>query len=90
MYVVDELLSPIITPFILYFHLRHKATDIVDFLRNFTIDVSGVGDVCSFAEMNVRKHGNPEWLSDGVTRANQYEQAELGKTEISLMHFSVR
>ena len=64
MYVVDELLSPLITPFILYFHLRHKAADIVDFLRNFTIDVSGVGDVCSFAEMNVRKHGNPEVRGD--------------------------
>lgn len=60
MFVVDELLSPLITPFILYFYLRHKAADIVDFFRNFTIDVSGVGDVCSFAEMNVRKHGNPE------------------------------
>ena len=31
-----------------------------------------------------------QWLSEGVTAANQYEQAELGKTEISLMHFSVR
>jgi len=30
-----------------------------------------------------------QWMSEGVTAANQYEQAELGKTEISLMHFSV-
>lgn len=89
MNLVDELLSPLVTPFILYFSLRPKAAEIVDFLRSFTIEVSGVGDVCSFAEMNVRKHGHPEWLSDGVTRANAYEQAELGKTEISLMHFSV-
>lgn len=89
MNVVDELLSPLITPFILYFCLRPKAAEIVDFLRSFTIEVSGVGDVCSFAEMNVRKHGHPEWLSEGVTRANTYEQAELGKTEISLVHFTV-
>lgn len=60
MYIVDEILSPILTPFILYFTLRDKAGAIVDFLRNFTIEVSGVGDVCSFAEMNVRKHGSPE------------------------------
>ena len=89
MNLVDELLSPLVTPFILYFSLRPKAAEIVDFLRSFTIEVSGVGDVCSFAEMNIRKHGHPEWLSDGVTRANTYEQAELGKTEISLMNFSV-
>ena len=30
-----------------------------------------------------------QWLTPGMTRANDYEQAELGKTEISLMHFSV-
>ena len=60
MYVIDELLSPLITPFILYFVLRHKASDIIDFLRNFTIDVTGVGDVCSFAGMDIKKHGNPE------------------------------
>jgi autophagy-related protein 9 len=89
MNLFDELLSPLVTPFILYFSLRPKAPEIVDFLRSFTIEVSGVGDVCSFAEMNVRKHGHPEWLSDGVTRASAYEQAELGKTEISLMNFSV-
>lgn len=89
MNLIDELMSPLVTPFILYFSLRPKAAEIVDFLRNFTIEVSGVGDVCSFAEMNVRKHGQPEWLSEGVTRANQYEQAQLGKTEISLIQFSV-
>ncbi len=60
MAIVDEILSPLLTPFILYFTLRDKAGTIVDFLRNFTIEVSGVGDVCSFAEMNVRKHGSPE------------------------------
>lgn len=60
MYIVDELISPLVTPFILYFSLRARAPQIVDFLRNFTIDVSGVGDVCSFAEMNIKKHGNSE------------------------------
>jgi len=60
MYVLDELLSPLVTPFILFFSLRNKASDIVDFLRNFTIEVSGVGDVCSFAEMSIKKHGSPE------------------------------
>ena len=40
-YLLDELLSPVVTPFILYFSLRRRATDVVDFLRNFTIDVSG-------------------------------------------------
>jgi autophagy-related protein 9 len=89
-YVVDELLSPIITPFILYFSLRNKSFDIIEFLRNFTIDVSGVGDVCSFAEMNLRKHGHPEWQETAqLTHSTEYERAELGKTELSLVNFSV-
>lgn len=88
MYLFDELVSPIVTPFILYFSLRGKANDIIDFFRNFTIEVSGVGDVCSFAEMNPKKHGHPDWQTPQMTRAGQYEQGELGKTELSLIQFS--
>ena len=60
MTLLDDLLSPAVTPFMLYFLLRPRAADIIDFFRNFTVDVSGVGDVCSFAEMSVKKHGNPD------------------------------
>ena len=30
-----------------------------------------------------------QWLTPGMTRAGDYEKAELGKTEISLVQFSV-
>ncbi|NEU36247.1 hypothetical protein GN156_36975, partial [bacterium LRH843] len=62
-YLVSELLSPIVTPLMLLFYIRPKALDIVDFYRNFTVEVVGVGDVCSFAQMDVRRHGNPMWQS---------------------------
>lgn len=88
-YLLEELLSPIITPIILCFFLRHKALDIVDFYHNFTVEVVGVGDVCSFALMDVKKHGNPQWMSQDQTQANQFQQAEDGKTELSLMHFKL-
>ncbi|XP_067005756.1 autophagy-related protein 9A isoform X2 [Anabrus simplex] len=105
-YLLEELLSPVITPFILCFHVRSKALDIVDFYRNFTVEVVGVGDVCSFAQMDVRRHGNPAWQTCAVAspvpaagegllpkttleQANQYTQAEDGKTELSLVHFTL-
>ncbi|XP_032455508.1 autophagy-related protein 9A-like [Nasonia vitripennis] len=113
-YLLEELLSPLITPYILCFHLRPKALDIVDFYRNFTIELAGVGDVCSFAQMDVRKHGNPMWQtlpqnifhkasarpksSDIKTGSineeiplyfHKYTQAEDGKTELSLIHFTL-
>jgi hypothetical protein len=99
-YLVDELLSPIITPVILIFHLRFKSQEIVDFFRNFTVDVVGVGDVCSFAQMDVRRHGHPGWHTEDQTgsgpapavplaKTNHYTQAEDGKTEMSLVHFTI-
>lgn len=112
-HLLEELLSPLLTPFILCFYMRQRALDIVDFYRNFTIEVTGVGDVCSFAQMDVRKHGNPMWQTlpltpvddrtDGydnnayggeqqtlqVPMSNQYTQAEDGKTELSLIHFTL-
>ncbi|XP_034184864.1 autophagy-related protein 9 isoform X2 [Osmia lignaria lignaria] len=114
-HLLEELISPLLTPFILCFHMRQRALDIVDFYRNFTIEVTGVGDVCSFAQMDVRKHGNPMWqtvtqspIEDRaattgydnqrygmepeklqIPMSNQYTQAENGKTELSLIHFTL-
>uniref|UniRef100_A0A182Q3M3 Autophagy-related protein 9 n=1 Tax=Anopheles farauti TaxID=69004 RepID=A0A182Q3M3_9DIPT len=61
MYILNELFSPLVAPFVLLYDLRPKSQQLVDFFRNFTVDAVGVGDVCSFAQMDVRKHGNPEW-----------------------------
>ncbi|KAK7945500.1 hypothetical protein WMY93_001228 [Mugilogobius chulae] len=66
-FILEELLSPIVTPFILIFHLRNKSLEIIDFFRNFTVEVVGVGDICSFAQMDIRRHGNPTWMSEGQT-----------------------
>lgn len=78
-----------LTPFILMLSIRYRAQSIVDFLRNFTVEVTGVGDVCSFAQLDVRRHGSPDWLSGGLSNAADREQAENGKLELSLLHFSV-
>jgi autophagy-related protein 9 len=52
-YLLHELISPVVAPFILFYALRPKAPQIVDFFRNFTVDVIGVGDVCSFAQASL-------------------------------------
>ncbi len=66
-YFLEELLSPFITPIILCFQFRRRSLQIIDFLRNYTVDVQGVGDVCSFAQLDVAKHGdlkvrNENWM----------------------------
>ncbi|XP_021711499.1 autophagy-related protein 9A isoform X2 [Aedes aegypti] len=103
MYIMNELFSPFVAPFVLMFVLKPKALDLVDFFRHFTVDVVGVGDVCSFAQLDVRKHGNPDWqitnsaiekdsneaINTPVIENNQYTQGEHGKTELSLVHFTL-
>uniref|UniRef100_A0A7N6F901 Autophagy-related protein 9 n=1 Tax=Anabas testudineus TaxID=64144 RepID=A0A7N6F901_ANATE len=88
-FILEELLSPVVTPIILIFCLRRKSLEIIDFFRHFTVEVVGVGDTCSFAQMDIRQHGHPAWMSEGKTEASIYQQAEDGKTELSLMHFAI-
>lgn len=89
-FLVTELVSPIVTPVLLLTHIRTRALEFVDFYRSFTVEVGGVGDVCSFAQMDVRVHGNADW-NPGPNRptTDQYTQAEEGKTELSLVHFTL-
>ena len=104
--LVEELMSPIITPFVLLLMVHPRAGKIVDFFRNFTVDVTGVGDICSFAQMDVRRHGNPAWQQQGdnndlepdqpsgspksnKSNVDAYSQAEAGKTEMSLINFTL-
>lgn len=92
--LLEQLISPIMTPFLLLWWFYPRSLEIVDFFRHFTVSVVGVGDVCSFAQMDVKKHGNPNWQKsalesmDQVTTADQYSQAENGKVELSLVHFT--
>ncbi|CEH18767.1 apg9-domain-containing protein [Ceraceosorus bombacis] len=46
---VEELLSVLVTPFVLWKSLPSSASAIIDFFRQFTLHVDGIGYVCSFA-----------------------------------------
>lgn len=55
---VQELLSVILTPFVLWLCLPPNAPAIIDFFREFTVHVEGLGYVCSFAVFDFKRHGN--------------------------------
>uniref|UniRef100_A0A9J2PRH8 Autophagy-related protein 9 n=1 Tax=Ascaris lumbricoides TaxID=6252 RepID=A0A9J2PRH8_ASCLU len=97
-FIVEELLSPLITPFVLVFWIRPKAREFVNFFHNFTVNIDGLGDVCSFAQMDVSRHGDPTWNLDtrlveqpeamvSLPTAGEKVSANDGKTELSLLHF---
>lgn len=58
MIFVQEGLSVVLTPLILWFSLPNCAPGIVDFFREFTVHVDGLGYVCSFALFDFKRHGN--------------------------------
>ncbi|VDN18804.1 unnamed protein product [Gongylonema pulchrum] len=92
-FLLEELLSPILTPFILFFWIRPKAKEIVDFFHHFTVSVEGLGDVCSFAQMDIRRHGDAAWsfnehTEEEVAASRERISANDGKTELSLIYFA--
>jgi autophagy-related protein 9 len=54
---LQELLSVLLTPFILIISLPRSAAAIVDFFREFTVHVDGIGYVCSFAVFDFKRQG---------------------------------
>ncbi|KAF9454588.1 APG9-domain-containing protein [Macrolepiota fuliginosa MF-IS2] len=83
---VQELVSVILTPFVLWFSLPDCSPAIIDFFREFSVHVDGRGYVCSFAEFNFERHGNVKF--GAPTRANDKKMiSNEGKMEKSFLNF---
>ncbi|KAJ7583030.1 putative transmembrane protein [Mycena floridula] len=83
---VEELLSVVLTPFVLWLSLPACAPAIIDFFREFSVHVEGRGYVCSFAEFNFERHGNVKF---GAPRpvSDKKMLSKDGKMEKSFLHF---
>ncbi|KAL4910777.1 hypothetical protein BDW74DRAFT_141842 [Aspergillus multicolor] len=55
---MEEILSMIFTPFILWFSLPKCSDRVIDFFREFTVHVDGMGYLCSFAVFDFKKGTN--------------------------------
>lgn len=55
MLFLTEMLCIITTPYIIFFNLPKCSDQIIDFFREFTIHVDGVGYVCSFAVFDFKR-----------------------------------
>ncbi|OJA17312.1 hypothetical protein AZE42_04141 [Rhizopogon vesiculosus] len=83
---VQEIVSVLTTPFILWFSLPPCAPAIVDFFHDFTVWIPGRGYICSFAEFDFKRHGNVRF---GAPSQNQDERmmSREGKMEKSFLNF---
>lgn len=67
---LDELIGIIVTPMVLMFSLPNCAEQLVDFFREFTVDVDGLGTVCSYALFDFKNGGKaPRQASSGAAPA---------------------
>ena len=58
---LEEMGSILLTPFVLYFSLPDCTHAILEFVRDNTVFVEGVGDICSLANFDFDKHGNSKY-----------------------------
>ncbi|KAF2477988.1 autophagy-related protein 9 [Lindgomyces ingoldianus] len=69
----EEVLSMFITPFLLIFRLPQSSERIVDFFREFSIVVDGLGVVCSYSMFPFKKGGD----NAPANRAGRREDSDL-------------
>ncbi|KAK4099949.1 APG9-domain-containing protein [Parathielavia hyrcaniae] len=85
---VEEILSILTTPFVLFSSLPTCSDQIIDFFREFTVHVDGLGYVCTFAEFDFKKGiGKAKAKADAGDVREEYYSTKHGKMEASYYGF---
>ena len=77
-----EILGVIITQFILLIYLPTKAEKIIEFIRDSSTDVNGIGHICSFAAFNI------DYINGPYNENNLQLKSNDSKFEISYINFT--
>eukprot|EP00268_Persea_americana_P063689 TRINITY_DN828_c1_g1_i2.p1 TRINITY_DN828_c1_g1~~TRINITY_DN828_c1_g1_i2.p1 ORF type:complete len:887 (-),score=130.41 TRINITY_DN828_c1_g1_i2:387-3047(-) len=85
MMLLEEMASIFLTPYLLLFVVPKRVNDILQFISDFTVDVEGVGDVCSLSAFDFESHGNSNYGSPYNTM--QQRRSSQGKMEKSFLSF---
>ncbi|OBT83748.1 hypothetical protein VE02_07185 [Pseudogymnoascus sp. 03VT05] len=89
---LEEVLSIIFTPLVLWFTLPKCSDRIIDFFREFTVHVDGLGYVCSFAVFDFKKGVGGSAVPPGAGNAaeglrDEYYSTKHGKMAASYYGF---
>ncbi|XP_076883509.1 autophagy-related protein 9-like [Bidens hawaiensis] len=83
--LLEEMASIFLTPYMLIFVVPKWTNDILQFVRDFTVNVEGVGDVCSFSLFDFKNHGNSKYASPH--NSSSISRSSQGKMEKSFLRF---
>ncbi|TIB71309.1 hypothetical protein E3Q24_02374 [Wallemia mellicola] len=83
---LQEILSVLFTPIILYYSLPKSSPAIIDFISQSTVHVDQLGYICSFAHFDFLRHGNKRFGAPKDAQ-NVKLMSEDGKLEKSVLNF---
>lgn len=86
---LEEILGVLVTPLVLFFSLPKCSDQIIDFFREFTIHVDGLGYVCSFAVFDFQKDQRTSKPQQGNLNdaREDYYATKHGKMQASVHGF---
>ncbi|KAK9704888.1 hypothetical protein RND81_07G018000 [Saponaria officinalis] len=82
---LEEMASIFLTPYLLIAVVPQRVDDIMQFIADYTVNIEGVGDVCSFSIFDFQRHGNCNYASPYNTLRSQ--RSSQGKMEKSFLSF---
>ncbi|KAK2442072.1 autophagy-related protein [Trifolium repens] len=85
MMLLEDMTSIFLTPYLLLFIVPKRVDDILQYIAEFTVNVEGVGHVCSFSTFDFQEHGNTHYGSPYSAPRNR--RSSQGKMEKSLLSF---
>lgn len=85
MMLLEEMASIFLTPYLLLFVVPKRVDDMLQFIADFTVDVEGVGHVCSFSLFDFQHHGNSKYGSPH--NSARIQRSSQGKMEKSFLSF---
>ncbi|MCO5613543.1 hypothetical protein L7F22_067820 [Adiantum nelumboides] len=87
MTLLEELLSIFVTPYALLFLFPKYVEEMLQFIRDFTVHIDGVGDVCSLTVFDFEQHGNQNYGSPFHTdKAMRSCQGKMEKSFVSFQN----
>ncbi|CAL5193731.1 unnamed protein product [Lathyrus oleraceus] len=85
MMLLEDMASIFLTPYLLLFVVPKRVDDILQYIADFTVNVEGVGHVCSLSTFDFQEHGNTHYGSP--YNAPRSRRSSQGKMEKSLLSF---
>jgi len=83
---LEEVVSIFLTPFVLFYSMPHCAPRIVEFVEHFTVEIEGVGHICSLSAFDFQVHGNVKY--GAPSQGNKAQRSCQGKMEKSFLSFA--